>query len=137
MRHAELPDAAKLADACPDTRFVLDHCGNPDLKKHDQWKKDLAELAKRKNVLACKVSGIIASADPTKWSADDLAPVVNHTLDTFGPDRVLFGSDWPVCLRTASISQWLEALQQITKDRKREEITKLFRTNAERVYRLA
>jgi L-fuconolactonase len=137
MRHADLPDAIKLAKACPETRFVLDHCGNPDLKKHDQWKRDMEALAQCKNVLACKVSGIVASADPTKWSADDLAPVVNHTLDTFGPDRVMFGSDWPVCLRTATIKQWLAALDAIVKERKAENLTKLFRKNAERVYRLA
>lgn len=137
MRHADLPDAIKLAKACPETRFVLDHCGNPDLKKHDQWKRDMEALAQCKNVLACKVSGIVASADPTNWSADDLAPVVNHTLDTFGPERVMFGSDWPVCLRTATIKQWLAALDAIVKERKAENMTKLFRKNAERVYRLA
>ncbi|MFQ3651325.1 MAG: amidohydrolase family protein, partial [Gemmataceae bacterium] len=136
MRHAELPDAIKLARACPDTGLVLDHCGNPDLKKHEQWKRDLESLAKCKNLLACKISGIVASADPSKWSAEDLAPVVRHTLDTFGPDRVMFGSDWPVCLRTASIQQWLAALDAIVKDRKPLEQTKLFRTNAQRIYRL-
>jgi L-fuconolactonase len=137
MRHAELPDATKLARACPDTRLVLNHCGNPDLKKHEQWQRDLEALAKCKNVVACKISGIVASADPTKWTADDLAPVVNHTLDTFGPDRVMFGSDWPVCLRTATLKQWLAALDAIVQERKAEDKAKLFRTNAQRVYRLA
>lgn len=136
VRHAELPDAAKLAGLCPDTRFVLDHCGNPDLKKHEKWKKDLEALAKRKNVVACKVSGIVASATPGKWSADDLAPVVNHVLDTFGPSRVMFGSDWPVCTRTASIAEWLGALQKIVKGRKMEDNRKLFHDNAVKVYRL-
>ncbi|MGL4555259.1 MAG: amidohydrolase family protein [Gemmataceae bacterium] len=136
VRHAELPDCAKLADECPGTRFVLDHCGNPDLKKHGRWKKDMAELAARKNVMACKVSGIVASADPGKWSADDLAPVVNHTLEAFGPDRVMFGSDWPVCLRTATVAKWLGALESIVKGRKAADNVKLFHDNAARVYRL-
>jgi predicted TIM-barrel fold metal-dependent hydrolase len=136
VRHAELPDCAKLADECPGTRFVLDHCGNPDLKKHERWKKDLAELAKRKNVMACKVSGIVASAEPGKWTADDLAPVVNHMLETFGPDRVMFGSDWPVCLRAATIAKWLGALESIVKGRKAADNQKLFHDNAVRVYRL-
>src|SRR5262249_3875683 len=94
MRSAELPDATKLVDACQDTRFILDHCGNEDVKKkdHSQWRKDITELAKRKNVVG-KVSGIVASAKPGAWSADDLAPVVNGTLAAFGPDRVMFGGD--------------------------------------------
>lgn len=134
-RSGDLPDAIKLVDACPSTRFVLDHCGNPDLVKHEQWKKDIAELAKRKNVVG-KVSGIVFQATPGKWSADDLAPVVNHTLDVFGPNRVMFGSDWPVCLKAATISQWVKALQAIVADRSAEEQRKLFHDNALAFYRL-
>lgn len=135
MRHGELPDAAKLVEACKDTRFVLDHLGNPDLKKHEQWKKDLAALAKHKNVV-CKVSGIVASATPDKWKAADLAPVIKHVLDEFGPDRVMFGSDWPVCLLAASLAQWVAALKEIVSDRKEEEQRKLFHDNAVRFYEL-
>jgi predicted TIM-barrel fold metal-dependent hydrolase len=135
MRHAELPDAVKLVDACKDTRFVLDHCGNPDLKKHERWKKNLAALAKRKHVV-CKVSGIVASASPGKWKAEDLAPVIKHTLDTFGPDRVMFGGDWPVCLLAATFAQWVGALKEIVSDRKAEEQRKLFHDNAVKFYGL-
>ena len=135
MRADELPDATKLIDACPGTKFVLDHCGNPDLVKNAKWKKDLADLAKRKSVVV-KVSGIVASAPP-KWTDADLAPVVDHTLDTFGPDRVMFGSDWPVCLKASSIAKWVEALKRIVADRKAEDQRKLFHDNAMKVYRLA
>lgn len=135
LRHQDLPDATRLVDACPGTRFILDHCGNPDLKKHERWKKDIAELARRKNVVG-KVSGIVASAPPGKWTADDLAPVVKHTLAVFGPDRVLFGSDWPVCLKAATIAAWLKALQQIVADRPLVERRKLFHDNAVAFYRL-
>jgi L-fuconolactonase len=135
MRADELPDAAKLVDACPGTKFVLDHCGNPDLKKNTKWKKDLADLAKRKRVVV-KVSGIVASA-PKEWTDDDLAPVVNHTLDTFGPDRVMFGSDWPVCLKASPIAKWVQALKRIVAERKAEDQRKLFHDNAVKVYRLA
>ncbi len=136
VRHAEIPDCVKLATECPGTRFVLDHCGNPDLKKHDRWKKDLEALAKKENVVACKISGIVASAEPGKWSAADLATVVNHTLATFGPDRVMFGSDWPVCTRTATIAQWLKALDEIVKERKAADNRKLYHDNAVKVYGL-
>jgi predicted TIM-barrel fold metal-dependent hydrolase len=137
MRPAELGDAAKLVDACPDTRFILDHCGNANVQAKDrtQWKKDMAALGKRKN-LVCKVSGIVASAKPGAWSADDLAPIVNHTLDSFGPDRVLFGGDWPVCTLAASLAQWVTALRTIVRQRKAQEQRKLFHDNAVRVYRL-
>jgi predicted TIM-barrel fold metal-dependent hydrolase len=138
VRPAELPDAGKLVDACPDTRFILDHCGNADVQARDRtrWKKDMAALAKRKN-LVCKVSGIVASAKPERWTADDLAPIVNHTLDSFGPDRVLFAGDWPVCTLAATLAQWVTALRSIVAERKAAEQRKLFHDNAVRVYKLS
>jgi predicted TIM-barrel fold metal-dependent hydrolase len=137
MRAPELPDATKLIDACPDTRFILDHCGNEPVtnKDHSQWKKDMADLAKRKNVVG-KVSGIVASAKPGEWKADDLAPVVNHTLEVFGPERVMFGGDWPVCTLAATYRQWVEALKTIVHERKEEEQKKLFQDNATKFYGL-
>ena len=137
MRPGELTDAGKLIDACPDTRFILDHCGNarvPD-KDRTQWQKDMAALAKRPQ-LVCKVSGIVASAKPGAWTAADLAPIVNHTLDTFGPDRVMFGGDWPVCTLAATYRQWVEALQAIVHERSAEQQKKLFHDNAVRFYGL-
>ncbi len=138
IRAAELPDAGKLIDACPGTSFILDHCGNADLKVKDQtaWKRDIAAVAERKNVVV-KVSGIIASATPGKWTLDDLAPIVNHTLDAFGPDRVMFGGDWPVCTLGASYKQWFDALRAIVANRSESQQRRLFHDNAIRVYRLA
>jgi predicted TIM-barrel fold metal-dependent hydrolase len=137
MRAKELPDAAKLIDACPDTRFILDHCGNADVQARDrtQWQKDIAEVGKRKNVVG-KVSGIVASAKPGKWSADDLAPIVKHTLEAFGPYRVMFGGDWPVCTLAASYKQWVQALAAIVADRPADEQRWLFHDNAVRFYGL-
>jgi len=137
MRPAELPDAAKLIDECPATRFIVDHCGNGDVQAKDrsQWQKDMAAVAERKNVV-CKVSGIVVTAKPGKWSADDLAPIVKHTLEVFGPDRVMFGGDWPVCTKTATFRQWFQALAAIVAGRSAEEKRKLFHDNAVRFYRL-
>jgi predicted TIM-barrel fold metal-dependent hydrolase len=137
MRAKELPDAAKLIDTCPDTRFILDHCGNADVRAKDrsQWEKDIAAVAKRKNVV-CKVSGIVASAKPGKWTAEDLAPIVKRTLEVFGPDRVMFGGDWPVCTLAASFRQWVEALASIVAGRPAAEQCKLFHDNAARFYGL-
>ena len=137
MRPGELLDAAKLIDACPETRFILDHCGNGDVQAKDrsQWQKDIAEVAKRKNVVG-KVSGIVVTAKPDHWNADDLAPIVKHTLEVFGPDRVMFGGDWPVCTKTATFRQWFQALAAIVGDRSAEEKRKLFHDNAVRFYGL-
>jgi predicted TIM-barrel fold metal-dependent hydrolase len=137
MRAPELPDAAKLVDACPRTAFILDHCGNADLKVKDQtsWRRDIAIVAQRKNVVV-KVSGIIASATPGQWTLDDLAPIIHHTLDVFGPDRVMFGGDWPVCTLGASYKQWFDALRQIVSNRPDSEQRRLFHDNAIRHYRL-
>jgi predicted TIM-barrel fold metal-dependent hydrolase len=136
LRPGELLDGAKLIDACPDTRFILDHCGNANVQKDTtQWQRDIAEVAKRKKVV-CKVSGIVASAKPGHWSPDDLAPIINHTLDVFGPDRVMFGGDWPVCTLAATYTQWVGALKAIVRGRKEEEQRKLFHDNALRVYGL-
>jgi L-fuconolactonase len=139
MRGSELRDAAKLLDACPGTRFILDHCGNAAVfatpKDRSAWKADIAEVAKRDRVV-CKVSGIVASTRGKPWTPDDLAPIVNHVLDVFGPDRVMFGGDWPVCTLGASYRQWVEALKAIVRDRPRADQRKLFHDNAARVYRL-
>jgi predicted TIM-barrel fold metal-dependent hydrolase len=138
IRPGELGDAAKLIDGCPGTRFILDHCGNANVQAKDRtgWQKGMGEVAKLKNVV-CKVSGIMASAKAGAWSADDLAPIVNHTLEVFGPDRVMFGGDWPVCTLAATYRQWVEALKAIVKERKEEEQRKLFYDNAVKFYGLA
>jgi len=137
LRPGELLDAAKLTEACPDTRFILDHCGNADVQARDrrQWQRDIARVAQRKNVV-CKISGIVASARPGKWTANDLAPIINHTLDSFGPERVMFGGDWPVCTLAATYRQWVDALKLIVRTRKIADQRKLFHDNAARFYGL-
>ena len=140
-RPEELPDHAKLVDKCPDTRFILDHCGNGKIThkpaEREQWKKDMAAIAKRKNVVG-KVSGFIASAPARgKWTLDDLAPIINHTLDSFGPDRVMFGGDWPVCLLgVEKYADWANALKAVVQDRSEEQQKKLFHDNAVKFYGL-
>jgi predicted TIM-barrel fold metal-dependent hydrolase len=145
----QLAAAAKLVDQCPLTRFIVDHCGNADPKafrrrsrradppRHDpdQWRRGLGELAQRKLVV-CKISGIVASA-PEKWSADDLAPIINHCISVFGPERVMFASDWPVCTRRATLRGWVEALGQVVADRDPDFRRKLFHDNAMHFYGLS
>ena len=140
MPPARLEDGANLVDRCPGTRFILDHCGNADPNRSaeelEPWRRDIAELAKRDRVI-CKISGIVARAPKHTWTADDLAPIVNHCLDVFGPDRVIFASDWPVCTRAATLRQWVEALKQIISNRPEPEQRKLLHDNAVRFYGLS
>lgn len=143
---AELPEAIRLVDACPDTQFILDHCGNGDPKwfgttgKNEaaakQWRRDIELLAKRANVV-CKISGIVSSMPKGRWKSEELTPVVDHCLDAFGPDRVIFASDWPVCTLGATLREWVAALRQIVAHRSEEQQRKLFCDNAVRVYGLA
>jgi len=148
MRPTELADGAKLAQLCPDTRFVVDHCGNADPKAFmanspeppahevDQWKRDLAKLADCPNAI-CKISGIVASAPKGEWKSDILAPAINFCLDEFGADRVVFGGDWPVCLLGASYRRWVESLKEVISNRSETDQRKLLHDNAEKFYRLA
>jgi L-fuconolactonase len=151
LRPKELADGAALAEKCPSTRFIVDHCGNADVKAFfqagdsrlagakpdhdaDAWRRDMERLAAQKNVI-CKISGIVARV-PKEWSAGDLAPIVNHCLDAFGPNHVVFGSDWPVCLNGAPLREWVAALQQIIASRPVAEQRQLLQENAARFYRL-
>jgi predicted TIM-barrel fold metal-dependent hydrolase len=139
LRPEELLDGVKLIDACPGTQFILDHCGNArvhaDATQRAQWQRDVAAVAQHKNVVG-KVSGIIVSAKPGEWTADDLAPFINHLAQVFGPDRILFGGDWPVCTQVATYRQWFDALQGVIHDWPEDDQRKLFHDNAVRVYRL-
>ena len=146
MRPTELADGLKLAQQCPETRFILDHCGNGDPKAfmedpaeepwhtRDGWLRDIEALAKQENVI-CKISGIVARA-PKQWGAEHLAPLINHCLDQFGPDRVVFGGDWPVCKLNATYRQWVEALKQVIAERSEQDQQKLLSGNATRIYKL-
>jgi predicted TIM-barrel fold metal-dependent hydrolase len=137
----QLPQAINLIKQCPKVDFVLDHCGNPNLRsdagasEFDEWRERLREIAGFPNVV-CKISGIVVNTDLTNWTAETLKPAVESVIACFGWDRVMFGSDWPVCTLAASFNQWVEALSLLTQDAGAENRRKLFYENAMRVYRL-
>ena len=95
----------------------------------------MAKLAEKKNTV-CKISGIVARAPKGSWTAEDLAPIIDHCLQVFGPDRVLFGSDWPVCTRVATLRDWVQALKEVIRSRSETEQRKLLHDNAVRFYGL-
>lgn len=140
-RWSELPDMAKLVKACPGTRFILDHCGNPSANftpaEWDQWRKGLDQVAACSNVVACKVSGFIVNAGgPGPWRAEQLAPAVDGVFAAFGADRVMFGGDWPVVKQASSYREWLTLLREIVARRPEAEQRKLFSETAAQVYRI-
>ncbi len=137
-RHHQLPAVLELVRACPDTRFILDHAGKPDIRAHrlDPWREHIAALAALPNI-DCKLSGLITEADPLRWTIDDLRPYLAHLLATFGPPRLLFGSDWPVAKLAGAYPLWLETTRKLLSGLAAPEIAAIFLDNARRVYRLA
>jgi predicted TIM-barrel fold metal-dependent hydrolase len=140
LRNDQLEDGAEMIDRCPDTRFILDHCGNPHAGKNDleAWKKGLTKVANTKNTkVMCKVSGLYANVTAADWPAEKLGPVVRTVIDLFGWDRVMFASDWPVVNLGASLKVWVETLKQIVRNDTPANQKKLFHDNAVRWYGLA
>jgi L-fuconolactonase len=113
VRVDQLAGAAAAAAAVPECRLVLDHLGKPGIAAggHDRWRAELAPLAGRPNVTA-KLSGLVTEADWTNWTADDLRPYVSSAVELFGPGRLMFGSDWPVCLLAAPYARVMAALAE-------------------------
>jgi L-fuconolactonase len=103
VRPRELPAALELARRLPDVRFVIDHLAKPPIASGElePWRERIAAFADLAHV-ACKVSGLVTEADWSSWTVEDLQPYVDHAIGVFGPERLLFGSDWPVCLLAAS-----------------------------------
>ncbi len=125
VRADQLASCARLAAALPDTRFVLDHLAKPPLAALpsgvgrpgdpaalDAWRRDLAALAARPNVVA-KLSGLVTEARWDAWTTEDLRPAADHALDVFGAGRLLLGSDWPVCLLASGYGRWLAAADEL------------------------
>jgi predicted TIM-barrel fold metal-dependent hydrolase len=131
-----LPVGKPLVGKCPDVQFVLDHCGVPDITGAglDPWRAAITEIARLPNI-ACKVSGIIAYAgkDPT---AATLQPYVEHVIQSFGWDRVVWGSDHPVCTLTANLTKWVGITRQLIAGASEAEQDKLLSQNAKRIYHL-
>lgn len=137
IKHHQLPGAIDLVRRCPQTSFILDHIGKPDIKNRvlDPWREQIRELAAVPNVI-CKVSGMVTEADHQRWTAADLAPYLDHVLETFGEDRVAYGGDWPVVLMASRYRRWVETLDAHTAGLSPAAKRKLWADNARRFYRL-
>lgn len=135
--HPQLPNTLEFIRRCPKVSFVLDHIGKPGIKAGviDPWRDHIREMAAMPNV-ACKLSGVTTEADHGTWTRDQLRPYIDHVLDCFGVDRVMYGGDWPVSELAGHYTQWLEVLDWATAGSSREDKRKLYRDNAVRIYRL-
>lgn len=136
VKSHELMLAPLLIKACPETQFVLDHCGNPKIAEAEweSWTTRMERVAELPNVV-CKVSGILANVDDT-WTVDQIKPYVEFVIETFGWDRVVWGSDHPVVTLFADLTRWVEATKEIVSGASEGEREGLFSANAARVYGL-
>jgi L-fuconolactonase len=135
--HRHLRNATEMVRRCPETSFILDHIGKPNIAQREltPWREQVRALAAYPNVM-CKLSGLVTEADQARWTTDDLAPFVQHVLEVFGEDRVAYGGDWPVVLQAASYRRWFETAEQLTAHLMPEAQQKLWADNARRFYRL-
>jgi predicted TIM-barrel fold metal-dependent hydrolase len=137
VRPPQLPAAVELSRRLPEVRLVLDHAGKPDLASGDLegWSRDVRALAESEQVV-CKVSGLITEADHQRWSLADLRPAWDTVLEAFGPGRLLFGSDWPVCLLAASWERWAATIAELIAPLSPDEADAVLRSTATATYRL-
>ena len=129
--------ATQVVAQCPDTRFVVDHMAKPPIKTGEigEWARELKPLAAFPNV-SCKLSGLVTEANWSNWRVEDLKPYVETSLEYFGPERMIFGSDWPVCLLAATYERVLDALQSLLAHLNEDERRRIFSDNAVKFYRL-
>ena len=133
----QLPNVLRMVDLHPDQVFVLDHLAKPQIKKNElsPWKEHVQELAKRGNV-NCKISGMVTEADYHNWTAEQLHPYFEVVMDAFGPERLLFGSDWPVCLVATNYRDWIDLVKNEISALSPLEQAQIMGGNAERIYKL-
>ncbi|MFI2856590.1 amidohydrolase family protein [Paenibacillus sp. JSM ZJ436] len=134
----QLHVAIKLIQAVPGLHAVIDHLAKPNIAagSWEPWRSEISHISQYPN-LYCKLSGMVTEAQHQTWTVDEFEPYITHVLQCFGPDRVMFGSDWPVCLRSASYDEVVNVLQHgIPPHWGDEERSKLFGRNAALFYRL-
>ena len=121
----------------PNVPMILDHCGKPGIVDGaiEQYRSDIRELAEHPNLLI-KMSDLPAAADHENWSEGDLRPYIDATIETFGFDRTIYASDYPVCLLAGSVTRGIEVLDRALAGSSETELRKLYRDNANKFYRL-
>jgi L-fuconolactonase len=137
VTHDQLASATELVRLCPDVSFILDHLAKPPIAAglREPWMRQIRTLAELPNVIA-KVSGLVTEGDHETWSRDQIRPYVDHAIQSFGPSRVLFGSDWPVVTLASSYIEWVDVLDGFLAGASETDRRLFYRDNAIRTYRL-
>lgn len=135
--YRQLRETVDLVRKCPQTQFILDHIGKPNIRKGelDPWRSQIRNLAALPNAI-CKISGVVTEANHATWTTDQIKPYIRHVVESFGEDRIVFGSDWPVATLATNYQRWVNTLNELTTDLSAEGKRKLWSKNAERFYRL-
>jgi len=137
VREDQLKIALELSKSCDEMDLILNHCGVPAIAsgKMDEWKKDITALSELNHV-TCKLSGIMAYCAPGTSSYETIKPYVDHALECFGPDRMVWGSDWPVVNLAKGLPEWLEVTKTILSNLSSDEASKIAHINAKRIYKI-
>lgn len=137
INHTQMANTLKLVRQCPEVQFIMDHIAKPDIKNHvlDPWREQMREFAALPNVW-CKMSGLATEADFEKWTPADLRPYIDHVVECFGFDRILFGGDWPVASQATDYPRWVNTLDDALKGCSPDELHKVYVRNAEKFYRV-
>lgn len=137
IRAHQFPQAIRLAERFPELRLVLDHAGKPPITGGElaDWERQLRALARHSQV-TCKVSGLVTEADHATWTTADLRPVWDTLLSAFGPERLMFGSDWPVCVLARGWNRWAATVEELLHDCTATETEAVLAGTATAVYRL-
>ena len=132
-----LVHATKFAQRFPNQKFVIDHLAKPFIKDQliDQWEKDIQRIAHHENVF-CKISGLVTEADWKNWKQKDFTPYLDVAFNAFGVDRVMYGSDWPVCLLASSYQEQLSIINNYLNPFSENEIKKVMGINAQNFYNI-
>jgi L-fuconolactonase len=135
--HTQMANAIEMVAQCPQVTFIMDHIGKPNIKRRglEPWQTDLKTMSQFPNMW-CKMSGLVTEADHDNWTVADLQPYIDHVIECFGFDRVMYGGDWPVATQAAEYPRWVSALQQAVSGCSDSQLRKLFRENAIQFYRL-
>lgn len=133
----QLPNTIRFVDQHPEQQFIVDHIAKPKIKHNETepWARNLKELARRENV-SCKISGMVTEADYHSWTKEQLQPYFDVVLEAFGPSRLMYGSDWPVCLVATSYSDWLNLVRDMLSGLSPDEQEQIFSRNAKHFYHL-
>lgn len=133
----QLPAAIEMAGHFPGQRFVIDHLAKPLIRQKEigAWKSGMKEIGQHPHMYA-KISGMVTEADWAHWNEEDLWPYLDTVVDIFGPERLMFGSDWPVCLVASSYQRWLKCLEAYFSHFSRDEQDRIFWRNAQSFYQL-